>query len=204
MCAQEFQGLLYVGGAFASTGSGLLANNIVSLNSTWGWGTLPAPSGGGVGLNGQVRAMTVFQGKLWMLGTFTDFGTTGVVAAASRPYALVGWTGSNWALPGCGTCYTLGSNGGSMWSLAVFGDLLVIGGGFSSMVNPHTGAALSANRLLTWDGATGWGVMRTGMTNGMASGYVYAHAVAGKALIAGGYFSFLSDGTSANNLAIWS
>ena len=213
---QEFNGLMYVAGNFNSVGAGscpgagcVVVNKIATLDSAYNWGALPcvAPCvGTGVGLNNAVNAMAVFNGALWMVGTFTDFGNaaggagSGTTAAASRPYGLVGWTGSAWLLPGCGTCNSFGSY--PKYALAVLGDLLVIGGSFTA-ANPQTGTGPNANGLITWDGGSKWGVMPTGATNGIGSGTIFALAVAGNNLYAGGSFTSLADATVANHLAMW-
>ena len=146
--------------------------------------------------------MAVFQGTLWITGSFTGFGAGGTGALSN----FVGWSGTEWVLPSCGrTCY--GLSGASVMTL--WGNLLVFAGynAASSKTNPHDNSALGARGVLTWTGGAGasaWGVLPTGMANGFASGTVLGVASANGNLYAGGTFTQLADGTFAQYLAMWS
>ena len=206
VAAVEFQGKVYFAGDFTQTSAGTPLNRIGAISSALAWSTLDcagACSGTGNGLNNDVAALAVFQGTLWITGSFTGFGTGGTGALSN----FVGWSGTEWVLPSCGrTCYGLG--GAS--TMTQWGELLVFAGftiAWGANNNPHDNSALAARGALTWTGGAGksaWGVLATGMTNGFATGKVLGMASAKGNLYVGGIFTQLADGTPASYMAMWS
>jgi hypothetical protein len=135
--------IVYAGGKFSFAG-GQPASNIAQWDgSSW------APLGSG--MNGEVRALTVFDDGggplLYAAGIFTTAG--GV--AASR---VAKWDGSSWAPLGSGVS-------GEVKALTVFDDgggpALYAAGSFS------TAGGVAAGRVAKWDGST-WSALGSGIS----------------------------------------
>jgi hypothetical protein len=206
---------LYAGGEFTTTG-GVAANYIAKWNGS-SWSAL------GSGMNDEVHALAVSGSNLYAAGAFTTAG--GI--AASR---IAKWNGSSWSALGSGmnnTVYALAVSGsdlyaggefgsriakwdGNTWSglgsgmnntvyaLAVSGSGLYAGGSFTNADGN------AANSIAKWDGNT-WSALDSGVSYDGAFPFlpvVYALAVSGGDLYAGGFFT-TAGGTSANYVAKW-
>ncbi|MCP4246482.1 MAG: hypothetical protein GY778_05485, partial [bacterium] len=128
---------LYVGGEFTIAGD-VFANNIARWDGT-SWSPL------GSGMNGQVRALTVYNGDLIAGGNFT---TAGDVFANN----IARWDGTSWSVLGSGM-------DGQVRALTVYNGDLIAGGYF------ETAGGTPANHVARWDGAT-WSALGSGMSGG--------------------------------------
>jgi len=207
---------LYVGGLFTSAG-GIAATNIAKWDgSTW--------SSLGSGVNGSVGGLSVSGSDLYVGAAFTSAGG---VAATN----IAKWDGSTWSSLGSGVngsgvghlavtgsdLYVLGGFtiaggiaatniakwNGSSWSalgggpdpfstlytISAFGSNAYVGGYFSGRGNP-------GNYITKWNG-TSWNAFGSGMNDG-----VYALAVSGTNIYAGGSFTMIS-GVPVNYIARW-
>jgi hypothetical protein len=172
-------GILYVGGAFTVAGS-TLANNIARWNGT-DWSAL------GPGINGVVYALATSGGILYAGGVFTNAGG---IAATN----IAQWNGSSWSALGSGMGD--GYGGSYVYALAVSGGTLYAGGNFT------TAGGILASNIAQWDGSS-WSALGSGMGGVHPYGPdVYALAVSGGKLFAGGGFTS-AGGTSANGIAQW-
>ena len=154
---------LYVGGEFTTAG-GVMANRIAKWDgNTW--------SALGSGLNDQVNALAVSGTNLYAGGDFTTAGGVTVNYIAK-------WDGSTWSALGSGMGY---------WSdhcvraLAVMGTNLYAGGNFD------TAGGIWVNCIAKWDG-NAWSALGSGMSSIYRDAYVFALAVSGANLYAGGIF----------------
>jgi hypothetical protein len=170
---------LYAGGYFTTAG-GVSATNIAKWNgSTW--------SALGSGMSGSfpcVFALAVSGTNLYAGGRFTTAG--GVPAAY-----IAKWNGNNWSALGSGMSI-------NVYALAVSGTDLYAGGNFT------TAGGVAANRIAKWDGSA-WSALGSGLGSGLggsSSLYVYALAVSGSNLYAGGVFT-TAGGVRATNIAKW-
>lgn len=150
---------LYVGGSFLGAGGQPSSNIVKWTGSTW----VPL----GAGLNGAVRDLVVFNGKLIAGGNFTMTGANPITHLAQ-------WDGGAW------TPFSAGVNG-VVHTLSVLtstgGQSLVVGGLFS-----QTGG-IAANNIAVFDGAL-WSPVAQGAPSIVRSIsqfqdglYVGAHAV---------------------------
>ncbi len=131
------------------------------------------------GMNGDVRALTVYDGRLIAGGHFWIAGGTSANYIAS-------WDGSSWSPLGSGM-----SDGVS--ALTVYDGQLIAGGWFT------TAGETSANYIASWDGSS-WSPLGSGMGGDYT--YVSALTVYDGRLIAVGYFTTAGE-TSANYIASW-
>jgi trimeric autotransporter adhesin len=163
-----YNGELYAGGTFLtpgfSLGSGL---SLISYIAKWNgsqWKTV------GTGVNGVVKSLCVYNGQLYVGGTFTKAGSVAVNNIAK-------WNGSSWSAVGGGLKYTGGT---TVSTLCVFAGDLYAGGTFT------TAGTTPVNNIAKWDGSSwsdvGGGVSYTGATT------VSTLCVYGGGLIAGGTF----------------
>ena len=176
---------VYAGGTFTQAG-GVSTNYIAKWSITTGtWSSLG--SGTNNGTDGTVNALAVSGSDLYAGGTFTQTGGVSTNNVAK-------WNGTVWSPLGSGT-----NNGttGDVDALAVSGSDVYVGGFFD-----HAGG-VSANNVAMWNGTTStWSALGSGTNNG-TTGDVYALAVSGSDLYAGGTFDH-AGGVSANNVAVWS
>lgn len=191
--------------------AGKAATTETSIPDDVYWSSMP-------GMNNFVHALAVYDGKLIAGGDFTIAGGDSVNHVAA-------WDGTSWSPLGLGvnnvlalTVYdrkliaggynTLSSWDGTSWStfgtgadgtvntLTVFGNKLIVGGCFSAV------DGVSAKGVAAWDG-TLWSALGSGIEIG-AFGGVYALTVYNDKLVAGGCFEFaLGNGDTARCVATW-
>ncbi len=163
---------LYAGGAFSGS-----VGSVAKWNGS-SWSAL------GSGMNGCLYALAVIGTDLYAGGTFTSAG--GVPANY-----IAKWDGSAWSALGSGT----GGNDPYVNALAVIGTDLYAGGSFS------TAGGVTVNGIAKWDG-NAWTALGSGMGAYSAYPSVYALAVSGTNLYAGGDFTN-AGGVPANYIAKW-
>jgi hypothetical protein len=183
---------LYVGG-WMSSGGPVNARGVVRWDGAT-WSRLIGPSG--TGLNGEVKALAVFDDgdgpALYAGGTFSSAGS----ATAN---GIARWDGHTWSpLAGSGG---IGA-GASVLALAVYDDgsgpALYAAGGFT------TAGGILANRVAKWDGeewSTLAGPSGIGLDSTVAALAVF-DAGSGAALYAAGGFT-TAGGVNARRIAKW-
>jgi Domain of unknown function (DUF5122) beta-propeller len=135
-------------------------------------------------INAPVRALAVNGKELYVGGDFTMVDGVN----ASR---IVRWDGHSWSALGSGV-------NGNVWSIAVDGNNVYIGGDFTMA------GGVTANRIAKWDGSK-WSALGNGVTgckDAFCSPAVYALAVGGGVVYAGGRFAS-ADGIPASGIAKW-
>jgi len=200
----EFNAELYIAGIFVlDNGVDAPFNNVAkwdNANSRW------VQVGDGTG-SGVVNELTVFDGKLYAGGNFSDLG-----AAGTNNIAV--WAGTSWAAVGSGI--STDTNGADdddqIMSMVVYDNELIVGGKFS------TAGGILAHNIAKWDG-TDWAYLKGtlveggGGVGGFNSGQVYVMSlqVFGTDLFIGGTFttyynvSYLGSSTGVpNHLVVWS
>ncbi len=135
------------------------------------WGPL------GVGLGGQVNAMTVYNGSLYAGGTFSVDGGSNSVLRIAR------WNGSSWVSVGNGF-------NGDVNALAVFNGDLYAAGSFTFS------GTTSLDRIAKWNG-TSWSAVGTGLNNFAKCLYVFNNE-----LYVGGAFT-MAGTTTVNRITKW-
>jgi parallel beta-helix repeat protein/predicted outer membrane repeat protein len=170
---------LIAGGNF-STAGGVNAQSIAAWNGRyWQWlGNNDHDNG----VWGEVYALTVYNSKLIVGGSFT--GTSGVVTADH----IAQWNGSSWQSLGSGV-----NNGvnDSVRALTVYNGQLIAGGDFT------TAGGIIANYIAAWDGSS-WQPLGNGMNRRVRALTVVHNSL----LIAGGDFT-TADGELVNYIAAW-
>jgi hypothetical protein len=166
-------GDLYAGGAFTTAG-GISASCIAKWDGS-SWTAL------GSGMNRIVRALAVSGADVYAGGDFTNAG-------GSTANYIAKWDGKSWTALGSGM-------GGPVVALAVSGSNVYAGGFFSSA------GGIAAN-VAKWDGSA-WTALGSGVSSSpIGGGYVYALAVSGSDVYAGGRFTKAGGGT-AYGIAKW-
>lgn len=184
---------VYIGGYFVNAAGLTAADYIVK----WDGSTFTALSGNGAGtpngsLNGYVDALLVSGGVLYVGGSFTNANDGGVVLDAAD--YLAKWDGTHWSAIGSGT----GGNGslnGTVIAMALNGQDLYVGGGFTDVDNAGT-QLWSADYVARWDGVNWSNLGDNGGGNGSLGNYVYALLMDGTDVIVGGSFTDVHDGAS--------
>ena len=166
-----------MGGNFTTAGS-VPAENIAQWDGN-NWSAL------GLGLNGGVNTLALSGNNLFVGGSFTVATNSGPApVAASR---IAQWNGNAWSALGGGV-------NNSVSALAISGTNLYAGGSFTVATNSGP-TAVAASHIAQWDG-NNWSAMGSGVNNS-----VYALAVSGSSLFAGG--AFTTAGTNVSAYATW-
>ena len=136
----------------------------------------------GAGVNDWVDALAVSGTNVYAGGRFSRAGGISVGYIAK-------WNGQTWS--GLGT----GLNG-RVYALAASGTNLYVGGRFT------TAGGIVANNIARWNGSS-WSALGSGIGNPPDYfEYVYAVAVVGSNVFAGGSFS-AAGSVGAHNIAMW-
>ena len=164
----------------------------VSPATSGTWSALGSNGHGNGALADRVRAIAVSGSTLYVGGDFTD--------AAGIPTAdhIARWSGGAWS--------ALGSNGHGdgalnnhyVFALAVSGPILYVGGDFTDAAGIAT-----ADHVARWNGSAWSALGSNGSGNGAINNTVYALAVSGSDLYAGGYFTDAAGILTADFVARW-
>lgn len=185
---------LYVGGNFYTVYNGVSPVAGGRYIAKWdgaSWSALGNNGSGGPSLNSNITALDVSGSNVYVGGYFTNVNNGGVVIPEADYVAK--WDGANWsALGGAGDgALTAGSY---IYSLAVNGSNVFIGGHFDNVAGIP-----EADHIAMWNGASWSALGSNGAGNGafdFANSYVYALAVSGSTLYAGGYFYDVNNGVT--------
>ena len=166
---------LYAGGDFTVAG-GSTADYIAKWNGS-AWSAL------GAGMSDQVYALAVSGSTLYAGGNFTT-------QRGGPANYIAQWNGSEWSALGA-------ELNDRVLALAVSGSDLYAGGGFTMA------GGSAANYIAKWNGSV-WSNLGSGLGSGIGgnSPAVYALAVSGSDLYAGGIFA-TAGGDAANCIAKW-
>jgi len=178
---------LYVGGDFIQTADGVVPNlrKIAKYNTTTNaWSALAKN-----GLNNTVVALAMSGSNLYAGGVFTATGD-GTVTNLNR-IAKYNTTTSAWS--------ALLNNGlnGTVWSLAVSGSALYVGGDFTTTAD---GAVTNLNRIAKYTDLAWVALAHNGLDD-----IVYALVAVGSDLYVGGKFTQNADAavTNLNRIAMY-
>lgn len=130
-------------------------------------------------INGTVQALTVYNNKLIVGGSFSLAGGLSVLNIAS-------WDGSQWSDVG-------GGPDNIVAALTVYNNELIVGGYFVTV------EGVNANYIAKY-GSNGWQTLGSGMGGGQ--GQVMALTTWNNLLIAGGFFT-TAGGVTVNHIASW-
>jgi hypothetical protein len=187
---------LYAGGEFTKSGgisgfgggSGISATNVAQWNGT-NWSALGSGISGEGGFVGPyVDALAVSGSTLYAGG---DFTRAGGIAATN----IAQWNGSSWSALGSGVSGVADNLIGDVYALAVSGGTLYAGGAFTSADGSP------ANNIAQWNGSS-WSALDSGTNSVGLNNGVFALAVSGSTLYAGGVFT-AAGGSAANYVAQW-
>jgi hypothetical protein len=169
---------LYAGGLFTAAG-GSPASGVAQWNGR-SWSALGSGIPGVAAGDGEyVYALAVSGSTLYVGGIF---GGAGGVSANN----IAQWNGSSWSALGSGM-------NSDVFALAVSGSTLYAGGWFTAA------DGVAANYIAQWNGSS-WSALGSGVSGAVLqnSAAVYALAVSGSALYAGGVFSMAGTNASAS------
>jgi hypothetical protein len=178
---------VFVGGDFTSAG-GVSANNVARFNTqTNTWSSLGTGSSNGV--NDYVYALAVVGNEVVVGGEFTSAG-----GVSANGVARFNTQTNTWSSLGTGS--SNGVSGVGVAALAVVGNEVFVGGGFTSA------GGVSANNVARFNTQTNtWSTLGTGSSNGVSS-TVRALAVVGNEVFVGGGFT-LAGGIASTFIARW-
>jgi hypothetical protein len=181
---------VYVGGKFTSAGD-QSANYVARWNAaTQTWSAL------GSGMNGYVWDIAVDDQYVYAVGDFTAAGAVPTIDMAR-------WDGTSWSKLGQGIDFTFNA---VLYSIALDGDRVVLGGDFESVWVPGGTGSARVNGLLIWDSTNDeWFDVAGGVTRKASGsdvwGSVYDLAIANGALYVTGRFDKVGGQVAANGVA---
>jgi hypothetical protein len=158
---------VYAGGNFTTAG-GIPANNIAKWDGI-GWSALGSGVGGDFPY---VRALAVSGSDLYAGGLFTTAG-------GSPANHIAKWDGNSWSALGSGVG---GDYDPEVYAWAAWGGGVYVGGSFTNA------GGSAANYIAKWDGNS-WSALGSGVGGGYYYPKVYAVAVSGSDVYAGGFFT---------------
>jgi hypothetical protein len=180
---------IYVGGDFSNAAGIATADHVAVATFPSPWQAIGANAADGP-VNGDVKAIAVSRGSLYIGGSFTNAG--GVAAADD----IARWDGIAWR--------ALGSNGSgngalNNWvqSIAVSGSTVYVGGLFTNVAGDS-----GADYLAVFDGSN-WSKLGSNGSNPAINGIPYALAVSGSDLYVGGNFTNAGGVAAADYVAHW-
>lgn len=194
-------GVVYVGGTFirannsGNIGTTIIANHIARFNTANNtWLTL-GRNDVFSGVNGAVSALAVFNGEIYLGGSFTTAASASITSITANRVVRYAPTTNGFSAVGVGS-----GNGvdNSVFAIAVSGNDLFFGGNFT--VANVNGTTVAANRIVRFSGGA-WSSVGTGSANGV-DGTVFGITVSGSALYVGGNFTN-AGGSVANRLAFY-
>lgn len=164
-----FQNNLYIASSNSNSGDSLIAK--------WNDTTWTLSNFNVTGFGSLVEAIAVFNGELYIAGTFT-------IAGNNAENYIAKWNGTNWSPVGLGL---------NRWvrSLAVYNGELYAAGNFDSA------GTVPANGIARWNGTT-W----SSLTNSPNASLIRTMTAYHNELYVGGYFDSIGS-VSARNIARW-
>jgi hypothetical protein len=192
--AVDSRGTLYAGGGFFDFNDIKAADGIAAYrNGTWSALGSGTGSGGGA-LTAFVRALATDGTNVYVATDSTD------VAGIPQADRIAKWDGSAWSAVGSDAA---GGNGifppaSTVYSIAVLGSKIYAGGQFQNA----NGNPLADN-LVVFDGKA-WNPVANGGSNGPINAPVFAFALFGGKLHAGGNFTGADGNRAASFLASYS
>ncbi len=195
---------VYIGGSFTDLNDDPTMDYIAKWDGT-NWSALGSNGAGDGSINNSVNAIAVSGTDLYVGGDFEDVNNGGTALNAADYIAK--WDGANWS--------ALGSNGAGDGSLSPYSEVNAIAvsgsdvyvGGFFESVNNRGTVLNEADNIAKWDG-TDWSALGSnGAGDGSLNDNVYAIAVSGSDVYAGGRFADVNNsGTelgAADYIAKW-
>ena len=197
---------IFVGGSFTDVNNNGMYLNAADYIARWdgsNWWALAGNGAGNGSLSDPVSAIAISGSMVYVGGSFLDVNNKGTVLSAADYVAR--WDGSNWsALAGNGAGN--GSLNGVVFSLALSGSNLYVGGAFINVNNKGT-VLSAADYIAKWDGSNWSALGSNGAGNGSVTGFVYVIAVSGSSVYVGGDFTNVNNkGTvlgAADYIAKW-
>lgn len=177
-------GFVYAGGHFTNAG-GVTANCIAKWDGT-AWHPIGTGEFYGYYDSTCIRALAKLGTNLFAGGAFyTDDVGSGINGHIAR------WDGSAWKSLGYGANMFV-------YALSVLGDELYVGGQFTEVVQPQGPlASLPLKHVAKWSD-NAWSAVAPGI-----DGPIYAFAVSGSTVYAGGAFRLSGIESSVRNIARW-
>ncbi|MBI3175949.1 MAG: S-layer homology domain-containing protein [Chloroflexi bacterium] len=189
---------VYVGGGFTNADSIAEADYVAMWDGTT-WHALGSNGAGNGSLNSSVYSLYFDGNYLYAGGAFIDVNNNGTVLGSADYIAR--WDGGDWS--------SLSSNGAGNGSLSSDvraivddGQYLYVGGRFANVNNNGT-LLNEADYIARWDGTNWASLGNNGAGVGALNNYVYAVAMDGTDLYAGGTFTNAGGNTAADYIAKW-
>lgn len=185
---------LYIAGSFTQAGTQADANNVAEYNpSTNLWSTL------GRGVNGEVNALLLYSGKLYVAGSFSQATNSDNSTVAANNIAAWNTSTNMWEPLGSAT-----QNGtsGPVYALDInAAGTLFVGGDFETTSDGST-VNQTVNNIASFNTATQiWSPWGSGISG--ANPMVYAvRSVSANEVLVGGVFED-AGGTTVSNIAKW-
>ncbi len=183
---------LYVGGTFTNAGDVATADNIAKWNGT-SWSGLGSNGSGDGAIQGPVDAIAVSGSDVYVGGTFTD------AAGIANADSIAKFDGTTWSeLPETDGGPAM-DPGSIVSAIAISGANVYIAGLFQ-----NAGGEFYGDNLARWDGSAWYPVgCNCALFQGALGAHVWALAVSGSDLYAGGDFANAAGLPTTDYVAEW-
>jgi trimeric autotransporter adhesin len=191
---------LLLGGVFMDVNSGGTVQTQADFLAQWngtGWSALGTATSGS--LSGSVEAIAVSGTDVYVGGDFQNAANNGVNIPEADYIAKWDTLTNTWSAVGSN-----GSGDGSLndvvYAIVVSGTNIYVGGGFNSVMNSDGSDVIGGDCIVRWDGTQWNGLGNNGTGGGPIWGRVYAIAVSGSNVYAGGqFYNVTNNGVALNN-----
>ncbi|MBI5030659.1 MAG: hypothetical protein HZB51_09035 [Chloroflexi bacterium] len=193
---------VYVGGAFYdvnNNGTVLTAADFIAKWNGTTWSALSSNGAGHGSLSYTVHAIAVGGTSLYVGGQFQNVNNNGTVLPTADFIAR--WDGTNWSALGSNGAGNGAVPGGAVTAIAANATTVYIGGDFWDVGNT------AGDRIAKWDGSTWSALGSDGAGDGSLNNTVYAIAISGSNVYAGGWFENVNNNgtllSAATYFATW-
>ncbi len=191
---------LLLGGIFMDVNSGGALQTQADFLAQWngtGWSALGTAASGS--LSGSVEAIVISGTDVYVGGDFQNVANNGVNIPEADYIAKWDTLTNTWSAVGSN-----GSGDGSLndvvYAIVVSGTNIYVGGGFSSVMNSDGSDVVGGDSIVRWDGTKWNGLGDNGTGGGPIWGRVFAIAVSGSNVYAGGiFYDVKNNGVALNN-----
>jgi hypothetical protein len=191
---------LLLGGVFMDVNSGGTVQPQADFLAQWNgtdWSALGTIESGS--LSGDVNAIAVSGTDVYVGGDFQNVANNGINIPEADYIAKWNTLTNTWS--------ALGGNGGGngslnnmVYAIVVSGTNIYVGGNFHSVMNSDGSDAVGGDSIVRWDGTKWHGLGNDGTGGGPIWGRVFAIAVSGSDVYAGGiFYDVKNNGVVLNN-----
>jgi hypothetical protein len=184
---------VYIGGSFynfQNNGAPVDAADYIAKWNGANWSAVGGDGSGNSSLNGQVNAIAISGSDVYVGGLFSNVNDGGTVIPEADYIAK--WDGTNWSAVGSSAALN-----NAVWDIKIASNGDLYAGGYFTDAD----GIPEADKIARFDGASWHALGNNGAGNGSLNSTVFAIALQGTDVYAGGGFTNVKDGATTINQA---